>query len=79
MCVYLSITGQKKQTNTKEENKMMSTHGFSQDVLCVTQSCSRLQLHVVATFVVGGRWRLGQIREFVSRPGASEADLVQAL
>lgn len=57
----------------------VSTHGVSQDVLCVTQSCSRLQLHVVATFVVGGRWRLGQIREFVSRPGASEADLVQAL
>lgn len=79
MCVYLSITGQNKQTNTKKENKMMSTHGVSQDVLCITQSCSRLQLHVVATFVVGGRWRLGQIREFVSRPGASEADLVQAL
>lgn len=55
------------------------THRVSQEVLCVSQSCPGLQLHVVATFVVGGGWRLGQIWEVVSRPGASEADFVQAL
>lgn len=54
---------------------MVSTYRVSQEVLCA----SRLQLHVVATFVVGGGWRLGQIWKVVSRPGASEADLVQAL
>lgn len=58
---------------------MMGTYRVSQEVLRVSQSCSWLQLHVVATFVVGGRWRLGQIWEVVSRPGASKADLVQAL
>lgn len=57
----------------------MDTHRVSQEVLCVSRSCSGLQLHVVATFGVGGGRRLGQIREVLSRPGASEADLVQAL
>lgn len=55
------------------------THRVSQEVLCVSQSRPRFRLHVVTTFVVGGRRRLRQIREVVSRPGASEADLVQAL
>lgn len=56
-----------------------TTHRVSQEVLCVSQSCLGLQLHVIATFVVGGGRRLGQIREVVSRPGAPEADFVQAL
>lgn len=58
---------------------MVITHRVSQDVLCVSQRCLGLQLHIITTFVVGGRWRLSQIWEVVSRPGASEADLVQAL
>lgn len=58
---------------------LVSTYRVSQGILCVPQSCSGFELHVVTTFVVRGRWRLGQIREVVSRPWASEADLVQAL
>ncbi len=69
------------QTHTypHTHTRMVSTHRVSHEVLCVSQSCSGLQLHVVATFGVGGGWRLSQIREVLSRPGASEADLVQAL
>lgn len=54
-------------------------HRVSQEVLCVSQGRPRFRLHVVTAFVVGGGRRLRQIREVVSRPGASEADLVQAL
>ena len=56
-----------------------STHRVSQEVLRVPYSWPGLHLHVIATFVVRGRWRLRQVRKLVSRPGASEADLVQAL
>lgn len=68
-----------KWQEKKKQKKRLYAHRVSQEVLCVPQSRPRLGLRVLATFVVGGSRRLSQIREVVSRPGASEADLVQAL
>lgn len=75
-------TANDPDTHTHTRSHMysvLSTHRVSQDLLRLSQRWSGLQLHFVATFVVGGGRRLGQIREVFSRPGASEADLVQAL
>lgn len=55
------------------------SYGVSQELVGVSRGRPGLQLHVVATFVVGGGRRLGQVGEVLSRPGAPEADFVQAL